>query len=414
MARKKNTPSKTDATPEKSDVSKAGAISGVVQGAEFDELDAAMVDTKAEGVALGDGEVPDSSSEIPEDAELVDEAADAISDDDVEAPEEDAEAPEPEAEKSPEPQVETVNAPVTVVEKRGGFFAPLLGGALAALIGFGGAIYFKAAEWPVFGGGNDFESLIAEQSKTIASMQAALDAAQAGDAEARAALAARIDELPTTQSVQPLPADVQAKLEAQRAEMETLEASLEKMRLLTQDQIANAQAQQESAAQAEARAKARGALNALRTALTTGAPYSPVVPEIAAATDVPEVLAANADSGVPTAAALEAQFSDGARAALSASLKATAGDSATDRLTFFLKDQLGARSLTPRDGDDPDAVLSRAEAAAKAGDIDAALTLIDGLPDLGKAELQDWASAAETRRDALAAFDSLSDALNAN
>ena len=138
-------------------------------------------------------------------------------------------------------------------------------------------------------------------------------------------------------------------------------------------------------------------MNALRTALTTGAPYTPIVPEIAAATDVPDVLAVNADSGVPTATALEAQFAEGARAALSASLKATAGDSATER-----------------EGDDPDAVLSRAEAATKAGDLDAALATIDALPDAGKAEMQDWAAAATTRRDALAAFDSLSDALNAN
>jgi hypothetical protein len=404
LARKKNTPSKTDAPESKPDLSKASAISGVVHDAEFDELDAAMADTKVEGVTLGEleaGEPQKAVDDVVEVAETVEE---------VEV-EEIAKDVEPEVmEASPAPTT-------TVVERRGGFLGPLFGGALAAVIGFGGALYFKAAEWPVFGGGVDveakFDAKFAEQSKTIAGLQAALDAAQATDAEARAALSTRIDEIPA-QEVAPLPADVQAKLDAQRAEMETLEASLEKMQALTQGQIASAQAQQESAAEAEARAKARGAMNALRTALTTGAPYAPVMPEIAAATEVPAVLAANAETGVPTAKALEDQFAEGARAALSASLKVTAGDSARERLTFFLKDQLGARSLTPRDGDDPDAVLSRAEAAAKAGDLDTALAMIDALPDAGKAALQDWAGAAATRRDALAAFDSLSDTLNAN
>ncbi|RLJ41263.1 hypothetical protein BCF46_3055 [Litoreibacter meonggei] len=416
MARKKNTPSKTSTTDSKPGSSKASAISGVVKDAEFDELDAAMADTKAEGVRMGESDAPDDEAsdqlpavethrEVVVDGEVVDEGA---ADDGEDAKPVD----EPEVETIAEEPV-PVSAPVTVVEKRGGFWSALLGGALAAVIGFGGAIYFKAAEWPVFGGGADLDAIFAEQSKKIADLQSALDTAQAANAEERAALSTRIDEIPA-QEVAPLPADVQAKLDAQRAEMETLEASLDKMRELTQGQIATAQAQQESAAQAEARAKARGALNALRTALTTGAPYAPIVPEIAAATDVPEALAANADTGVPTGKALEDQFATGARAALSASLKATAGDSPTERLTFFLKDQLGARSLTPREGDDPDAVLSRAEAAIKAGDLDAALTTIDALPDAGKAELQDWASAAATRRDALAAFDSLSDTLNAN
>ena len=406
LARKKNTPSKADATDAKAGSSKASAISGVVKGAEFDEPDAAMVDTKVEGVTLDGPEeaidLPEVSEDVVEDAETLEEVDGETIDD----AEEDA-APELlEAKATPEPVT-------TVVESRGGFWAPLFGGALAALIGFGGAIYFKAAEWPIFGGGSDVEAMIAEQSKTISALQAALDLAQSNDAEARAGLSARIDELPK-QSAAPLPADVQAKLDAQRAEMELLEANLEKMRSLTQGQIATAQAQQESAAQAEARAKARGALNALRSALESGAPYASVVSEVAAAADVPEVLAANAETGVPTAKVIEDQFAQGARAALSASLKASAGESATDRLTFFLKDQLGARSLTPREGDDPDAVLSRAEAATKAGDLDTALSTIDALPDAGKAELQEWAGIAATRRDALAAFDSLSDALNAN
>lgn len=415
LARKKNTPSKTGATDAKAGSSKAGAISGVVKDAEFDELDAAMADTKVEGVALGGPE------DAPEDAVAQDVEVDTASNEsepeDVPEAEIVEDMPEDEGDEKPEAEpvvtAPIVPTPPTVVERRGGFWATLMGGALAAVIGFGGAIYFKAAEWPIFNDGADVDAMFVEQAKTIAALQAALDVAQTNSVTADEALGARIDALPT-QSAAPLPDDVQAMLDAQRAEMEALEANLEKMRSLTQDQIATAQAQQESAAEAEARVKARGALNALRSALETGAPYASVIPDIAAATDVPEVLSANAATGIPTAAAVEGQFADGARAALSASLKATAGDSTTERLTFFLKDQLGARSLTPRDGDDPDAVLSRAEAATKAGNLDTALTTIDALPEAGRAKLDDWAGVAATRRDALAAFEGLTDALNAN
>ncbi len=419
LARKKNTPSKTGATDAKAGSSKAGAISGVVKDAEFDELDAAMADTKVEGVTLGG---PEDASEdgVAQDVE-VDKASNESEPEDVPEAEIVEDMPEDKGDEKPEARPEAepvitapiVPTPPTVVERRGGFWATLMGGALAAVIGFGGAIYFKAAEWPIFNDGADVDAMFVEQAKTIAALQAALDVAQTNSVTADEALGARIDALPT-QSAAPLPDDVQAMLDAQRAEMEALEANLEKMRSLTQDQIATAQAQQESAAEAEARVKARGALNALRSALETGAPYASVIPDIAAATDVPDVLSANAETGIPTAAAVEGQFADGARAALSASLKATAGDSTTERLTFFLKDQLGARSLTPRDGDDPDAVLSRAEAATKAGDLDTALTTIDALPEAGRAKLDDWAGVAATRRDALAAFEGLTDALNAN
>lgn len=415
LARKKNTPSKTGATDAKAGSSKAGAISGVVKGAEFDELDAAMADTKVEGVALGGPEdAPEDG--VAQDVE-VDKASKEPEPEDVPEAEIVEDMPEDKGDEKPEAEpviaAPIVPTPPTVVERRGGFWATLMGGALAAVIGFGGAIYFKAAEWPIFNDGADVDAMFVEQAKTIAALQAALDVAQTNSVTADEALGARIDALPT-QSAAPLPDDVQAMLDAQRAEMEALEANLEKMRSLTQDQIATAQAQQESAAEAEARVKARGALNALRSALETGAPYASVIPDIAAATNVPDVLSANAETGIPTAAAVEGQFADGARAALSASLKATAGDSTTERLTFFLKDQLGARSLTPRDGDDPDAVLSRAEAATKAGDLDTALTTIDALPEVGRAKLDDWAGVAATRRDALAAFEGLTDALNAN
>jgi hypothetical protein len=75
---------------------------------------------------------------------------------------------------------------------------------------------------------------------------------------------------------------------------------------------------------------------------------------------------------------------------------------------------IGARSLTPQDGDSPDAVLSRVEAAVQNGDLSAALTQIDALPENGKAELTEWSEKAKARNDALQAFSDLTDALSAD
>ncbi|PTX58123.1 hypothetical protein C8N43_2799 [Litoreibacter ponti] len=436
MARKKKTPSDADPKPETpaSDAdapSKAGAISGAVKGADFDTPDAAMADTSLEPKANPED---DTSSEAPKDGASDDTPEDAIILSDKPATDDtrdDTEDATSEPESSADVEVMDADAPTVAPlpaappppppAQKSGFFGTLLGGILAAIIGFGGAIYFEAAEWPVFGGNqqDELQALVSEQSsqlegvsETLASLNAQFEAAQTQNAAALAELETRLDEMPAFGGPEVLPEELQATLAAQKAEMEALQENLNEMAALAEQQIASAQAEQENAAAAEARAQARGAMNQLRTALNSGAAYSDVLPDIEAATDVPDALASQAESGVPTAADLEASFSASARAALSASLKATAGDAPADRLTLFLKDQLGARSLTPREGDDPDAVLSRAEADLKAGNLDAALETVSALPEAGQTALEDWAQQARTRNAALAAFDTLSDALS--
>jgi len=423
LARKKKTPS--DAKPSsEADVSKAEAISGAVKDADFDTPDAAMADTSLNADEVADADVVE---ETTPDAEPADEAAqDATADaaPDKEEPADTADVPEDDT--TADEQAAMPAPPPPAPEKKGGFFGTLMGGVLAAVIGFGGAIYFKAAEWPVFGGtaSADLEARFAAQSDALTDAQAALaaqiealqssvDEGQAADAATLTTLTERLDALPTT-TAELMPDDLRALLAAQKEEMDALQANLDQMSELTNGQIASAQEQQEQAAMAEARAKARGALNAVRSALASGDAYAAALPDIAAATEVPDVLAANADSGVPSADTLTNEFGPAARTALSASLKETAGDAPADRVLFFLKDQLGARSLTPQEGDDPNAVLSRVEAAVRAGDLDAALEGIPSLPEQGQAALQSWVDKVATRKDALAAFDSLTDALSAN
>ena len=89
--------------------------------------------------------------------------------------------------------------------------------------------------------------------------------------------------------------------------------------------------------------------------------------------EIPAALA-NAGDGIPTLLTLQEGFAEPARAALDASIRADMGDGWANRLTSFLRSQSGARSLTPHEGADPDAVLSRAEAALCGG------TLVFALP----------------------------------
>ena len=122
-----------------------------------------------------------------------------------------------------------------------------------------------------------------------------------------------------------------------------------------------------------------------------------------------EALAANAESGVPSLADLRAAYPDAARRALSA---ARANDAGGRSIGDFLRDNLGARSLEPRDGDDADAVLSRAEGALTAGRLGDALAELETLPDASRAELSGWIEQAETRRNAIAAAEELNASLS--
>ena len=131
------------------------------------------------------------------------------------------------------------------------------------------------------------------------------------------------------------------------------------------------------------------AVHQIAAALDSGAPFSAAVSDLGG-TDLPKSLTDMAKSGVPTLQSLRATFPDAARAALNAALKANMGSSWTERVSAFLRDQSGARSLTPREGTDPDAVLSRAEAALTAGDLAKTLAEISTLPAEGQAAMAIW------------------------
>lgn len=157
-------------------------------------------------------------------------------------------------------------------------------------------------------------------------------------------------------------------------------------------------AQTEAAGIATRRA---AAIDRIAAALDTGAPFAAVAADLP---DLPPVLADNAATGLPSVTRLRETFPPAARAALESALRANMGESWTDRVSSFLRSQTGLRSLTPRQGDDPDAVLSRAEAALANGDVAAALTELETLPDAAKPPLADWIAAATLRTEGAAAL----------
>ncbi|MCU0911714.1 MAG: hypothetical protein MUE98_10340 [Rhodobacteraceae bacterium] len=210
-------------------------------------------------------------------------------------------------------------------------------------------------------------------------------------------------------------AELRAALDAERASMD---AAIAEARGRIDAATAEAEALREAATASQQATLARAAYSRLTAALDAGGPFGGALADLGevAGVDLPPELVDAAETGVPTIDALRRSFPDAARAALNAAVRAgvDAEAGAMERIGAFLRAQTGARSITPREGADPDAVLSRAEAALADGRLEDTLSLIDTLPEPAQAEMAAWRAAAEQRRAALAAASALSAALPAN
>ena len=299
---------------------------------------------------------------------------------------------------------------------------PLLGGALAAAAGYGVAQYVPNG-WPM-ASVVTLQTQVAELSDQVQALQADLQKADArlasletapapqSDAGQIAALELRL----TTLESKPMPAGTDSaaldQLRAEVAAIKTNGAAVMSAQVQA-DLDAKVQATEakltamEQSAQAQAAATlTRAALGQIAAALDSGAPYPSAIAALAGA-DIAVVLTDNATAGLPSLQALQASFPDSARAALEAALRANMGESWSERVGNFLRTQVGVRSLTPRDGPDPDAILSRVEAALTAGDVAQALAEIATLPTPAQDALSAWRVRAQLRLDAQAALAAL-------
>jgi len=353
-------------------------------------------------------------------------------------------------------EVTTQSVAVSRRPTMGGFVAPLIGGVLAALL----VLFAAQSEMlaPILPGASD-KSEMAEKLATLHDT----DIRQTGElAELRAEIDAfeQPDLTPITAQQIDFQADIallRAGLDAQQAFLRDLEARLTplatrlatlEMRPMTDGasdaaiaaydrelaalqsamaaQRADVEAMMETARASESAAralelnavgKAQNAQNQatfarLLGALENGTAFAPILQELeAAGVMVPSALTAAAGQGIATQAALGDAFPASARAALST---ARADASENGSLGGFLQRHLSARSVSPRLGDDPDAILSRAEAAVIGGDLAIALQEIAKLPENARADMQSWTDAATTRLDTLQAADDLALRLNTN
>lgn len=344
-----------------------------------------------------------------------------------------------------EPEAEAVSDPVSAkpaqdAPRRGGFMPMVLGGVVAAVIGFGGAIYFGDQ----LGLGGDTKAAIAEltakleaQSATLAELDTELgasgNAALAAQTAAEAAagdlntLRAMLDDYSTELGTL---AEAVATFDARLTDIEkrplneglgaaaiaAYEREVKDLKDLVAAQKAEAAELKDRADLSAKTALARSSVTRIVAAIESGASYRAAVVDLRSATGeaVAPALEDFADSGVITLAELIESYPDAARAALAKARADKVDDAQGSTLGNFFKTQFGARSVEAREGSDTDAVLSRAEAALKAGDLTSALDEIDTLAEGPKAVMADWVAQAQTRAQATQAAEDLAQSLNSN
>lgn len=343
-------------------------------------------------------------------------------------------------EPKPEPKIAVVSpatAPASVPEPRrrsgiGSFLGMVVGGALCTGAGFwlGESGLLRAPAM------DRLAAELGSQQNEIAQLKTGLASLPAPAADAD--LSARIAALEAAEKT-PAPAAAEPELDSRLSALETRISGLqsggasadpalgaEVAALKTQieqlqsgggqaveaalagvrDQIAAASAEASGLAQkAEAATRqtlALAAVSQIGAALDSGLPFASALANLDA--PAPAVLVDAAQSGLPTLTQLRDRFPEAARNGLEAALHADLGASWTERAGNFLRAQTGARSLSPREGNDPDAILSRAEAAIGAGDVAGTLALIKTLPEAAQTAMSGWTALAEHRLAAEAAL----------
>ncbi|MEE3358960.1 MAG: mitofilin family membrane protein [Pseudomonadota bacterium] len=431
--------------------------------APSEKADASAAEDKAEDAAVSEDTADAAPASDGQDVQAEDSTDSPAEDSTAKADSETGESatdttPEPveEVEQPPAEPKDTTPAPApvikeTIVERKAGFFPMLLGGVAAAVAGFGLSQYLGPNGWP-FSDGAGFEAEISEklsdQEQQINALESQLadlaprfDGVDGGFAEVQTSLgdiASQADALETTLVAteaqiaalsermvelekRPMEAAVSpATIAAYQAELDKLVASVDAERAEMEKQRQEVADLAQRAVEAEQSAQREALVSDLKIATATviadvnaGKPFAASLEPLIASNivSVPEGLTSVADTGVPTQSDLLNSFPKAARQAL-ATARASEDDGTRPSLTSYFAAQLGARSVQPREGDDADAVLSRAEAAVANGDLEAAFKEIESLSDDAKADMADWVAAAKTRFDAVSAIQAISAELN--
>lgn len=189
-------------------------------------------------------------------------------------------------------------------------------------------------------------------------------------------------------------------------EVTALQSSIQAQRDQVDKLIAKASAKETQALEISQTTMARIALAEVQTALEKGMPFVTELNEFAKLTGrrVPPKLSELADTGAVTIAELNAQFPPFARKALTAQRAGSSENRLSAGWADFLKSQFQARSVSPKEGNDADAVLSRAEDAVRQGNLAKALEELSNLTSPAKDKMAQWSNQAVAR---LAAADAV-------
>lgn len=318
--------------------------------------------------------------------------------------------------------------------------AMILSGAAVAGLGFGAGILLRPS------GDAALQALIDSQAGRLANLEAEVAAipppadldplqsqieqlsaallSQKAEIEALgAATETRLVDLEKRPSADGTLADealaaYEREIAALRSEIAGQGSRLQEMADATAMKLDQAQEQARLIEQSSADAARNAALNAavsqMRVALDAGGAFdAPLAEILAAGIEVAPDLAALAGEGVATISQLQNDFPAAARAALAvARSEGLAGEPESGVLSY-LRSQFDVRSVVPRAGSEPDAILSRAEAALADNRLGDALSELEALPGISRAEMSAWISTATARRSAMIAVDTLAQSLNA-
>lgn len=349
-----------------------------------------------------------------------------------------AQTTEAEATPVPEPEVLSPEVPDAVAEpsraetspppakaspaeaRRGGFVPLVLGGMIAAALGAGASLYALRLS-PGLSTDNGSAALaerIAAQDTQIAALKetlAALPVASAPSETSAQALETLKDIVTRQQALDAGLKDLTSRIaRIENAPVGSaggtaldVAAATEAVTKAAKEAEAEAAKLKAEAEVATRRAALMAATGQLAAALESGAPLQPALDLLEQSGVAAPAGLTDVAQGAPTLRALREAFPPAARDALALSLRATADGNLWSRFTAFVRSQTGARSLAPVAGTDPDAILSRAEAAVVAGDLPAALAELSALPPEGQARMAEWAGLASRRQAALTALATL-------
>ena len=318
---------------------------------------------------------------------------------------------------------ETLSPPLTKSKTSSSVIPAIFGGMVAGVVGFGVAFgLLPKPDITLSARISAQESQIMALNEKIAAIPmpnvSSVEAAMSVTTEAVNAAVERITVLESRKDDLSRRAaeGTSVSMEAYEVVLDSLKSDMENLRSIVLAEVEAARDQAVLISTNATRVAVKQALLVrIERGFESGAPLGKVLDDLAALMqkDVPAALKF-VRNGTPTLLILQSDFPPLARAALATARSEGVSGEAESVWANFLRNQFDVRSVSPKEGNGTDAILSRAEATLGEGRLADTLAELNALPEVVRAELSDWITMAEFRVGALAAAASLSISLNDN